>query len=132
MNAAELTPPRLEELLRAECQAAGLAPAELQATSDGRDTWECRVELGERAFRFGSGPRKSLPLNSSFGGTDRASQKVLNYSGVNVTIEDFENNVRATSGPGNLAVAAICSDPPPNPSRRPRRVDRVIATRGWS
>ena len=49
-------------------------------------------------WRFGSGPRKSLPLNSTFGGTDRTAQKVLNYSGVNVTLEDFENNVRATVG----------------------------------
>ena len=64
-------------------------------------------------WAFGTGPRKSLPLNASFNPNNRNEQKILNYSAVNDEIEDFDINVRNVSGPGPLAAAAACSAPPP-------------------
>jgi YVTN family beta-propeller protein len=62
-------------------------------------------------WAFGTGPRKSLPLNASFNPNDRNQQKILNYSAVNDEIEDFSINIRNVSGPGPLAAAVECSDP---------------------
>jgi YVTN family beta-propeller protein len=62
-------------------------------------------------WAFGSGPRKSLPLNASFNPADRNQQKILNYSAINDEIEDFEVNVRNVSGPGPLGQPTQCSDP---------------------
>jgi YVTN family beta-propeller protein len=68
-------------------------------------------------WSFGSGPRKSLPLNASFNPRNRNEQKILNYSAINDEIEDFEVNIRNVSGPGPLAAAMPCSDPiPPAPA----------------
>jgi YVTN family beta-propeller protein len=64
-------------------------------------------------WSFGTGPRKSLPLNASFNPNDRNQQKILNYSAVNDEIEDFDINVRNVSGPGPLAAGLPCSAPPP-------------------
>jgi YVTN family beta-propeller protein len=64
-------------------------------------------------WAFGSGPRKSLPLNASFNPSDRNQQKIFNYSAVNDEVEDFDLNTRNVSGPGALAVAQPCSAPPP-------------------
>ncbi|HEX8856735.1 MAG TPA: beta-propeller fold lactonase family protein, partial [Thermoleophilaceae bacterium] len=64
-------------------------------------------------WAFGSGPRKSLPLNASFNPRNRAQQKMLNYSAINDEIEDFEVNIRNVSGPGPLAAAQPCSEPAP-------------------
>jgi len=64
-------------------------------------------------WSFGSGPRKSLPLNASFNPRNRNEQKILNYSAINDEIEDFDVNVRNVSGPGPLAAAMPCSDPIP-------------------
>jgi len=47
---------------------------------------------------FNSGPRRSLPLHASFNPTDPADIKVLNYSGVNDEVQDFELNIRNISG----------------------------------
>ena len=44
-------------------------------------------------WAFGTGPRKSLPLNASFNPNDRNQQKILNYSAVNDEIEDFSLNI---------------------------------------
>jgi cytochrome c peroxidase len=49
-------------------------------------------------WAFGTGPRKSLPLNASFNPANRNEQKILNYSAVNDEIEDFELNVRNCQG----------------------------------
>jgi YVTN family beta-propeller protein len=77
-------------------------------------------------WAFGAGPRKSVSLNGSFNPRDPAhpsnGQRVLNYSAIFDEIEDFELNVRNVSGPGNLAAAQTCSEPPPatsafNPSQ---------------
>jgi YVTN family beta-propeller protein len=64
-------------------------------------------------WSFGTGPRKSLPLNASFNPSNRGEQKILNYSAVNDEIEDFELNIRNVSGPGNIATPLACSAPPP-------------------
>jgi YVTN family beta-propeller protein len=62
-------------------------------------------------WSFGTGPRKSLPLNASFNPSARTQQKILNYSAVNDEIEDFSLNIRNVSGPGALAAPVPCSDP---------------------
>ena len=62
-------------------------------------------------WAFGTGPRKSLPLNASFNPANRGEQKILNYSAVNDEIEDFELNIRNVSGPGALPAAQQCSEP---------------------
>ena len=54
-------------------------------------------------WQFGAGPRKSVPLNSTFNPHDRRQQRVLNYSAIFDEVEDFEANIRNVSGPGNLA-----------------------------
>jgi len=64
-------------------------------------------------WSFGTGPRKSLPLNASFNPNDRNQQKIFNYSAVNDEVEDFDLNTRNVSGPGALAAAQACSAPPP-------------------
>jgi YVTN family beta-propeller protein len=60
---------------------------------------------------FGTGPRKSVPLNASFNPRNRNEQRVLNYSGIFDEIEDFELNVRNVSGPGALAAPGPCNAP---------------------
>jgi YVTN family beta-propeller protein len=64
-------------------------------------------------WEFGAGPRKSVPLNSTFNPRNRNEQRVLNYSAIFDEIEDFELNVRNVSGPGPLPAPVVCSDPPP-------------------
>jgi YVTN family beta-propeller protein len=54
-------------------------------------------------WQFAAGPRKSVPLNSSFNPHNRNQQRLLNYSAIFDEIEDFELNIRNVSGPGNLA-----------------------------
>jgi len=51
-------------------------------------------------WQFGAGPRKSVPLNSSFNPHNRIQQRLLNYSAIFDEIEDFELNIRNVSGPG--------------------------------
>ncbi len=64
-------------------------------------------------WAFGTGPRKSVPLNASFDPNNPNTQKVLNYSAIFDEVEDFELNIRNVSGPGGLAAAQACSEPPP-------------------
>jgi YVTN family beta-propeller protein len=68
-------------------------------------------------WTFNTGPRKSVPLNGTFNprdrGKDTSSQRVLNYSAIFDELHDFELNIRNVSGPGALATAQPCSDPPP-------------------
>jgi YVTN family beta-propeller protein len=54
-------------------------------------------------WQFNAGPRKSVPLNSTFNPHNRSQQRLLNYSAIFDEIEDFEANIRNVSGPGNLA-----------------------------
>jgi YVTN family beta-propeller protein len=54
-------------------------------------------------WQFAAGPRKSIPLNSTFNPFNRAQQRMLNYSAIFDEVEDFETNIRNVSGPGALA-----------------------------
>ena len=56
-------------------------------------------------WQFGVGPRKSVPLNSTWNPHNRDQQRVLNYSAIFDEVEDFELNIRNVSGPGPLALA---------------------------
>jgi YVTN family beta-propeller protein len=67
-------------------------------------------------WQFANGPRRSVPLNGTFNPHDKNDQRILNYSAVRDNVQDFENNIRGVSGPGNLAVAQPCSAPPPDTS----------------
>ena len=58
-------------------------------------------------WQFGAGPRKSVPLNSTFNPLNRTQQRVLNYSGIFDEVEDFEINIRNVSGPGPLPGGAL-------------------------
>ncbi len=51
-------------------------------------------------WAFGTGARKSVPLNASFNPHNPTEQRVLNYSAIFDELEDFEGNIRNTSGPG--------------------------------
>ena len=67
-------------------------------------------------WAFGAGPRKSVPLNSTFNPNNPNDQRVLNYSAIFDEVEDFELNSRNVSGPGALAAAVPCSNPTTNTS----------------
>ena len=41
-------------------------------------------------WQFGTGPRKSVPLNATFNPNDRAQQRVLNYSAIFDEVQDFD------------------------------------------
>ena len=64
-------------------------------------------------WEFGTGPRKSVPLNATFNPRNRNEQRVLNYSAIFDEVEDFEANIRNVSGPGPLAAPLPCSSAPP-------------------
>ena len=74
---------------------------------------------------FATGPRRTLPLNGSFNPRDPHDIKILNYSGVNDEIQDFEGNIRNVSGGLGLITLAdgVTPDPvlnsfnPPNTGR---------------
>jgi YVTN family beta-propeller protein len=57
-------------------------------------------------WAFGTGPRKSVPLNGSFNPHNPDQQRVFNYSVIFDQVQDFEGNIRDTSGPGPLPAAA--------------------------
>jgi hypothetical protein len=56
---------------------------------------------------FGTGPRRSLPMNGIFNPHDPNDQKILNYSDVNDEVQDFENNIRDISGGEGLITGAV-------------------------
>lgn len=58
-------------------------------------------------WQFNAGPRKSVPLNSTFNPFNRTEQRLLNYSAIFDEVEDFEANIRNVSGPGALAGGAL-------------------------
>lgn len=62
---------------------------------------------------FGGGPRKSVPLNATWSPHNPDDQRLLNYSAIFDEVQDFDLNIRNTSGPGALAAAQPCSDPAP-------------------
>lgn len=59
-------------------------------------------------WQFGSGPRKSVPMNGTWNPFDPDDQRILNYSAIFDEVQDFELNIRNVSGPGNLSAG-----PPP-------------------
>ena len=60
-------------------------------------------------WQFNAGPRKSVPLNSTFSphSPNHTQQRLLNYSAIFDEVEDFEANIRNISGPGPLAGGAL-------------------------
>jgi YVTN family beta-propeller protein len=66
-------------------------------------------------WQFGTGPRRSVPLNGTFNPKNRNDQRILNYSAIFDEVQDFENNIRNVSGPGALNLQgkppAECSNP---------------------
>jgi YVTN family beta-propeller protein len=60
-------------------------------------------------WAFGTGPRKSVPLNATFNPHNPTQQRVLNYSAIFDEVEDFDGNIRNTSGPGP-GPAVACDD----------------------
>jgi len=67
-------------------------------------------------WQFPDGPRKSVPLNGTFNPNNPNDARALNYTPVRDEVEDFELNVRNVSGPGALAAAIACLNPPPAPA----------------
>ncbi|MBL8168167.1 MAG: beta-propeller fold lactonase family protein [Acidobacteria bacterium] len=65
---------------------------------------------------FGAGPRRSLPLNATFNPHNPADQKVLNYSAIFDEVQDFENNIRGTSGGLGLITTNGQVDGPQDPT----------------
>ena len=53
-------------------------------------------------WRFGAGPRKSVPLNGTWSPHNPDDQRILNYSAIFDELQDFELNIRNVSGPGGL------------------------------
>jgi YVTN family beta-propeller protein len=66
-------------------------------------------------WAFASGPRRTIPLNGTFSPADPAhNQRVLNDSAIFDEIEDFELNIRGTSGGAGLIVKDGSTDADPN------------------
>ena len=63
---------------------------------------------------FGAGPRRSLPFNATFNPLDPTDQKVLNYSAIFDEVQDFENNIRGTSG--GLGLITLADGVTPDPT----------------
>ena len=93
-------------------------------------------------WAFGTGPRKSLPLNASFNPNNRNQQKILNYSAVNDEVEDFDAQHPQRLGPRRARGRALaCSDPAarsagdehirsePRPDHRRQRQHQYAAVR---
>jgi YVTN family beta-propeller protein len=79
-------------------------------------------------WEFGSGPRKSVPLNATFNPSNRNEQRALNYSAIFDEVEDFDNNVRNVSGPGPIPAtepAIACNAPGAPPNVSPTRLFRA-------
>jgi YVTN family beta-propeller protein len=64
---------------------------------------------------FGAGPRRTIPQHTDFDKTDptRSIQRALNWSAIFDEEEDFENNIRGTSGGAGLIVLSdgVTQDP---------------------
>ena len=90
-------------------------------------------------WQFGTGPRKSVPLNATFNPSNPNEQRVLNYSAIFDEVEDFEANIRNVSGPGRARRAAAVQRaaagdehvrPQPRPAVRRQRRHQPRAVRG--
>ncbi len=65
-------------------------------------------------WMFGTGPRRSVPLNGTFNPHNPTDQKVLNYSAIFDEVQDFENNIRGTSG--GLGLITLADGVTPDPT----------------
>jgi YVTN family beta-propeller protein len=65
-------------------------------------------------WMFGAGPRRSVPLHATFNPHNKADQKILNYSAIFDEIQDFENNIRGTSG--GLGLITLADGVTPDPT----------------
>jgi len=65
-------------------------------------------------WQFVPGPRKSIPMNSTWSPHNPDDQRLLNYSAFFDEVQDFEINVRNVSGPGVLAAPINGSNQDPN------------------
>ncbi len=65
---------------------------------------------------FGSGPRRSVPLNGSFNPHNKNDQKILNYSAIFDEFQDFENNMRNNQGGLGLITLNGLPDGPQDPA----------------
>lgn len=62
---------------------------------------------------FGSGPRRTTPMNTTFNPKDPNDIKILNHSGIFDEVQDFENNIRNTSG--GLGLITLADGVTPDP-----------------
>lgn len=63
-------------------------------------------------WTFNAGPRKSVPLNSTWSPHNPDDQRILNYSAIFDEVDDFELNIRNVSGPGPISAGPpIVFDP---------------------
>lgn len=85
---------------------------------------------------FGSGPRRTISQHQDFDPTDVTQMRALNWSGIFDEQEDFENNIRGTSGGRGIIVGADNVTPDPTlaafvPANADRRQLRVRGVGGW-
>jgi uncharacterized protein (TIGR03437 family) len=85
---------------------------------------------------FGAGPRRTIPQHVDFAGGDLNSIRALNWSAIFDEEEDFENNIRGTSGgQGILALADGSTQDPVlnafNPASGGRRQLKVRGVNAW-
>src|SRR5260370_470917 len=64
---------------------------------------------------FARGPRQSTSLDGTFNKNDLTDQRVLNWTGINDELADFELNTRGISG-GVVAILSSLTAPPPTPA----------------
>ena len=62
---------------------------------------------------FGAGPRRTIPQHADYDPTDASQQRAFNWSGIFDEQEDFENNIRGTSGGLGLIVGPDRVTPDP-------------------
>ncbi len=85
---------------------------------------------------FGAGPRRTVPQHVDFANGDFNHARALNWSGIFDEQEDFENNIRGTSGGQGLLVGADGATPDPvlnafNPASGGRRQLKVRGVNAW-
>lgn len=62
---------------------------------------------------FGAGPRRTIPQHADYDPTDSSQQRAFNWSGIFDEQEDFEGNIRGTSGGLGLIVGTDRTTPDP-------------------
>jgi uncharacterized protein (TIGR03437 family) len=85
---------------------------------------------------FGAGPRRTIPQHVDFANGDLNSIRALNWSAIFDEEEDFENNIRGTSGGQGILVLADGATQDPalnafNPASGNRRQLKVRGINAW-